>query len=189
MTGKDIRVYVVSGYTQSRAQWNGSIAITERLRGYWNGVLNSVCYLPWNSDWKSQAEYMWLLQDHLEPTGSIPINILCGYSYGGGWGARRLMMYCSNKGVQFEHVILCDPVHRGPLGWIGRWPIRIPKNVKNVWTLNQNNDYPRGCKINYETKYTKHVSARDLKVGHTYCDDHPAYLEDINKAITATAAL
>ena len=185
---KSIRVYVVSGFTQNRGRWNGSIAITERLRDEWNGTLENVMYLPWNANWKAQAEYMWLIQDKREsmPGAQIPLNILCGYSYGGGWGARKLMKYCAKRGVGFEHVILCDPVHRGPLGWLGRWPISIPSNVKSVWTLRQTSDYPRGCNIKYDVQHTTHASTRILNVGHMYCDDHPGYLEDINRAIVKT---
>ncbi len=182
---RKIRVYIVAGYTQNKATWNGSISISEQLREEWNGSLESVSYLPWNSDWKAQAEYMWLIQDRREDTcpKDVPVNILCGYSYGGGYGAKKLMDHCLARGVRFEHVILCDPVSRNPLGWLGKWWVKIPKNVKNVWLLRQEVDYPRGCKVTVDPKYTSEAGIWMLGSGHTYCDDNPAYLEAINKAI------
>jgi hypothetical protein len=181
---KDVRVYVISGYRQGKQRWNGSINISERLRDEWNGGLNNVTYLTWDSNWKAHAEFMWLIQDDKRKGKTKPpVNIVCGYSYGGGWGARRLMKFCNRRGVDIDHAILCDPVHRGPLGWIGSWPIVIPGNVKRVTLLRQDSDYPRGCRVKTMNQYTS-VVERMLNTGHVWCDDHPLYLHEINSAIS-----
>jgi len=181
---RDVRIYVISGFRQGKQRWNGSINISERLRDEYNGALTNVTYLTWDTNWPALAEFMFLIQDdHMQSRRKPPVNIVCDYSYGGGWGARRLMKFCRRRGVAIEHAILSDPVHRGPLGWIGRWPIWIPDNVRKVTLLRQKEDYPRGCDIRLQNKETTCiVRKRLLKVGHSWMDDHPRYLEEICSA-------
>lgn len=183
----DLRVYLISGFHQGRGRWNGSLNMRERLFDQFNGRIRDLTYLPWKSSWKAVAENMWLLKKEAEKDSKTPpVNIVAGYSYGGGWGARLLMKYCRPRGVTIRHAILCDPVHRGilsPLGWFGVWPIHIPANVQNVSLFRQRESFPYGCDIKVQSSDTKVVSDETLEVGHIYMDDEDRYFTEVVTAV------
>ena len=91
----------ISGFTQSERRCHGVLKLSEKLHELgFNNRISRVSLRPWNDDWATVAENIWLLGQHHD--AEVVVNIYA-YSWGGGWGAvqlaRELKKRASRSGV------------------------------------------------------------------------------------------
>jgi pimeloyl-ACP methyl ester carboxylesterase len=182
-------IVFISGFTQSEKRFNGVFrqfrnALVYRRQQRGEGA--RIEYRTWRYDWEAMAEYS---QHMLDPGGVVYI---VGYSWGGGWGARRYTQELANRGIEVPELLLCDAVYRssvlpvwapanirsvfnsGPLAP----KIEIPSNVRNVHWLRQRENKPQGHDVSpvnpQRTALTMPVL---LKLPHSEMDESDEFAE------------
>lgn len=143
-------VLFISGFTQSAKRHNGVFdlfewALAERRRQNVQGA--RIEYRAWKSDWTAVAEYC---QDL-----GIGRVVIIGYSWGVGWGARKLATRLDRRGIVVPHLLSCDGVYRGRFSrlrsLINSGPLApkivVPSNVRRVTWLRQGINKPQGHEI------------------------------------------
>lgn len=137
---------VISGFTQNRSRESGSEILWRKLQAYADHE-HYVEVRKWKSNWKRVALF---IHRNLDEDGIINIY---AYSWGAGWGFRKLERELKKLGRRVHVAVLCDPVYRNP--WMPSWlplnPISmtlIPRisvvNTDHVFWLYQRLNYPRG---------------------------------------------
>jgi len=154
----------ISGFRQDLAHRSGTEQLYNSLRLMAGPEVDADLRL-WNEDWDAYAAY---LMRNSEPDAEF---IIFGYSWGGGWGAMKLIAALGRlqkQRVKDRHaasdahprvptiprLILCDAVYRSP--WTPDWlplnpksllphpKIKIPANVGRVTWFTQTNNKPAG---------------------------------------------
>ncbi len=93
-----------------------------------------------------------------EQTGDNPRVVIVGFSYG-GWSATRVCVELQKHDMPVEALLLCDPVGRffghlpSSFSMLDVIPIRVPANVRKLYTWRQKANYPRGGRIVLEKPY------------------------------------
>ncbi|MEW4451286.1 hypothetical protein AB1L30_01245 [Bremerella sp. JC817] len=146
----------ISGFTQSVGKWNGILDLTEKLREqFCDGVRSRIHYYPWNANFAEVAEYYWALGDKY---GVRPILGIYAYSWGAGRGAMTLARQLNRRGLVVRVMVLADPVYHHPFApwrafrtWclpiVGEPVIRVPDNVREVYSFHQVQNRPGGHKL------------------------------------------
>ena len=158
---------VIGGATQGRKRWHGMLTLHEKLiqeLSEYDPKKNRIWFFRWCADWYSVAEHVWLLgQRYNEPVQVC----VYAYSWGAGWGARKLAEYLDRADIDVRAMVLSDPVYRHWYfagNWRAFWPwskIRIPANVQELWVFYQrlaiwwNN--PRGHSVKCEAPLVQEV--------------------------------
>lgn len=188
LSGKAIAYHIcISGFKQHIGQPHGVDKIKEKLVNdcYFCNGHSRVYLYRWNSNWNHIAEDLWLVQQRYE----VPLLIgVYAYSWGAGWGALELARVLQKFGVSIYKMVLCDPIYRHPrltLRWLsllrrrhlffGPPLIRVPKNVKEVFSLRQEVDRPQGHHLIYESDDTKRHRPVLLNVCHGKADNHKKF--------------
>ena len=186
-----IKVHVViPGNMQDIHHWTGSARLVEEIAAEvsnGNPLTTRVFLYPWHANWRRVATRIWWLGEYHQKR--VAVNIY-GYSWGGGWGSKRLAYELSWLGVDVHNMTLADPIYRHwyPLGnwrvftnhWSLKWlfgdlPIKIPCNVKRVRWTRQQVSYPRAHKLVADCESTIIDTPELLNVSHLVMDEHPAY--------------
>ena len=171
----------ISGFLQSESRCHGILKLTESLHAAGlNGDAERVWYRPWNADWSSVAEHIWLLGQSRKT--DIQINIYA-YSWGVGWGAVQLSKELLKRGLVVKNLVASDGVYRHP-SLMMRWTsllsrnasfspvIRIPGNVQEVFPHHQNQNRPQGHKIVAGPKFAGLIhESVECMATHQYMDD------------------
>lgn len=151
-------VVFISGFRQSAERFNGvfrqfrEAASRRREMGIADARIE---YRTWRSEWDAFAEYTRSLLDF---NGEVWI---VGYSWGAGWGAKRLAVELNFRGLTVPGMLLCDPVYRSPVlpAWLPlnplslihkrRWApkIYLPSNIRNVRWLRQDVSRPQAHQL------------------------------------------
>ncbi len=177
------------GFTQTLGGGSGQIALWKKARIYSSAEHVILPPAPWRTDPKDIAA----LLAKLEPQRIYGYF----YSWGAGWFGRRLMRALDDLGLDFQTVVLCDPVARSNLfpDWLplnltslfSFHRIVIPPNVRQVHRLYQRVDRPCGHRLRIvDAARTAVLSDRELPVCHARMEDHDDYhtlvLSTINEA-------
>jgi hypothetical protein len=100
--------------------------------------------LEWNSDWNAVAD---MIADICQFDSTVSVY---AYSWGAGYGARKLAKFLAERGICINTAVLCDPVYRSrflPFRFLAltRFPkIKWPANVLNIWQIYQRSNRPHG---------------------------------------------
>lgn len=160
VTGQSFAIHVlVSGFTQGYGRWHGILELAERMRlaGHCYGVDSRVLYYTWRENWRHVAEYCFALTEQFQVH---PLICIYAYSWGGGYAAPRFARQLQRRNLPVRAMVLSDPIFWHPvwpLRWRAltnwNWPllgqpiIRIPHNVREVWTFQQAVTRPSGHRI------------------------------------------
>ena len=171
----------ISGFTQSERRCHGVLKLSEKLHELgFNNRISRVSLRPWNDDWATVAENIWLLGQHHD--AEVVVNIYA-YSWGGGWGAVQLAQELQKRGITVWCVVASDAVYRHPLllmRWIsllGRnFPfsprIKIPSNVTHVVPFHQTLNRPQGHRIVAGKGFSGVINPSvEVSATHQYMDD------------------
>ena len=113
------------------------------------------------------------------PDDYDPTIVSIGYSWG-GYSAVLFARELQKRGLTIDHLLLCDAVWRSsfmigyPLSLTDLFTIKIPSNVKNLYTWRQTANTPRGSNIKLEDEgFTNWVSDEVLPhIEHQHIDDY-----------------
>jgi pimeloyl-ACP methyl ester carboxylesterase len=128
--------------------------------------------MSWRDSPASIAKRIW----NRRPDDHPPRVVLIGFSYG-GWTAILIARELESLGLDVEVMLLIDAVWR-PLAWLPsltsllrRWKIRVPENVRCVYSWRQQAGAPFGHEVmcGALTLHTAHT----LTAPHQQIDDHP----------------
>lgn len=181
MRGLNTIVVFISGFSQSSKQLNGVLlafqkAAASRRENSIEGVRFE--YRIWKDDWEAFAAYCHFL-------GAQNVCIV-GYSWGGGWGARKLAEHLRHKGIAVPRMFLADAVYRSGLvpKWLPANPlsimqlskIKLPSNVGHVTWMRQKQTRLRGHDVvALVPSKTTIDPAVWVKVGHSQVDETPEF--------------
>lgn len=114
----------VGGFTQTRGTGNGVLALSEKLRRFQNPETN-IEFLAWCDDMAAMATE---IDELAKQARAIPGNekftpniCIFAYSYGGGYGAPRLVFELWKRGLRVRAIVLSDPVWRFKIPGLGRF--------------------------------------------------------------------
>ncbi|MFI4876234.1 MAG: hypothetical protein ACIALR_12875 [Blastopirellula sp. JB062] len=176
----------ISGFTQSQATWHGTIDLAEKLREtHCDGVRSRVHYFRWCEDWDAVAAYHLSLAEQYRQKPTIGIY---AYSWGAGWGAMQLAKQLRRRGLPVRVMVLSDPIYRHPIAlwrslrnaWlpiVGEPLIRVPDNVKEVFTFHHLQNRPSGHKLISASRTNGALihPPQLLHYDHQYMDDAPEF--------------
>jgi len=120
--------------------------------------------------------------------------IVVAYSWGVGYGARRVVREALSQGLKVDLVCSCDGVWKAPgsrwlTGWLSvfsmtRLPsIPFPKAVGRVVGVKQETSRPSGHSIRHGDTW---IFLKQLDATHNEIDEHPTWRSLVVAAITAT---
>lgn len=197
-------IICISGFTQSEASENGILHLSEKLCRF-RAPETSVRYQRWCDDFGAVAEHVFAvtrdLRVMLGDERFAPRVLICGYSYGGGYGAPRLVSELCKRGLSVDRVILSDPVWRLRLPFFGRWgrwieaiasplaltvigKIRFKSGaVKAIDWFYQRQDRP--CGRRPVCAGAKISSGIEIRATHAYMDDAAEFHERCLEAARA----
>jgi len=169
-----------SGFTQSEARPNGILRLWRRLHDLHAGPDTAVLYYTWDADTSALAEWIWRLSNGDDPPPRL-------YVYGYSWGGWAAVQFCRQLSLRSDRLavrrlVLSDPVYRHKL-WIGNWralvgwpPIRVPRNVRAVWSCRQEQNRPRGHRLVADDPLGTSIPEPVLlSITHQYADDAYAF--------------
>lgn len=172
---------VIGGFTQHLGRPSGSELLFNHL---WELVDGNTCVQlhTWRDDWPKIAEFMHRNTDHRRP---VKIHVF-SYSWGFGWGFKKLAQELEKRGMVVNHAVGCDPVYR--TAWMPEWlplnplsmlrlpTIEIPANVRMVDHFYQRQDRPMGHKLEAaDPEGTIIHPGVQLQADHAYMDDQYKY--------------
>lgn len=184
---------IFSGFKQKTATINGTVRVEDRILKIVKNRPNvRVVLLPWDADVVDLAERI----SKTQPDVAETIVNVYDYSWGGQTGA-DFARELKRRSIDVQWMIKTDPVLRASrfliFFWIRqwqaftRWPIRIPRNVKNVVWFRQRNNYPRGHDLVADDPIETNIrEAVILEADHCWMDNHWLWIqacEDAAKAV------
>jgi len=167
----------ISGFRQDRGQPHGTWRLWRLLAPLRAPEVEVELY-PWNADWASIAEMI-----QLSKNGHAVRVHIYAYSWGAGSGFPWLARELHSRGIDVTAAVLSDPVYRSrlvSLRWLAfcRKPvIRVPANVRKVWSYRQELDpWIRGHRLVADdpkrtTIFQEHILGRR----HAWMDDSPTW--------------
>lgn len=125
------------------------------LRWTWGSTSTEVTLHPWNDNWRGFAE---LVADTTPQSdsmkGTLDLTVVA-YSWGLGYGAKRLAEYLLGEGIAINTLFACDGVYwsrwakwraiGSPL--LGEPIIQLPANVNEVYMMRQRETLPSGHRL------------------------------------------
>jgi len=174
--GPNIRgwVILIGGFSEHRGESTGTNQLWRKLRSF---SRPDVCvqFCHWNEDWAQRAAFI------AENTRKVhdPEIIIAGYSWGAGYGARRLAAELKRHDLRVTSMTLCDPIYRSHLP-ITRWlaltrlpfPIELPSNVEAVKVFTQLQSRPSAHPV---LLHGDRLPVEELEATHTNIDEHIEY--------------
>jgi hypothetical protein len=118
-------------------------------------------------------------------TGEYPSISIAGYSFGGSTAVDLCNELNNIANISVQSLVLCDAVKRRsfyPWGWLSALnpyaEFDIPLNVKRFSSFIQNEDWPRGHKVNVNAAFTHWIEGRQVKIPltHTQMDNSKQFL-------------
>lgn len=193
-------IVFISGFTQSAEVFNGVLhrfleAMDVRREMEADGA--RIEYRAWDTDWPAFAEYCRGLVGY---GGTVSI---VGYSWGGGWGAKRLSEQLQDRGLYIPRMLLCDPVYRSPFlpAWLPLNPlsliaigklrpaIRLPSNIRRVEWLRQGVSYPRGHDlVAINSQATRIKAPVEIQLVHSEMDESYEFAEMSRELVRSVLA-
>lgn len=139
--------------------------------------------LAWNSNWNSIADFLSGYADNFTDLR------VTAYSWGAGWGFRKLDERLKERQIPIHKAILIDPVWRNP--WTPDWlwinplsmtkifKVKVSSNVRTVMHFRQSVDYPRSAgRLDIEGK-TYVDGPHVIERRHIHMDDDEFVLETV----------
>lgn len=180
----------ISGFNQDESRIPGTWQLSEKLRaaGYSSGSRLRVTHLNWRSDWSNKAAEIANVAKYY---GETPRTAIFAYSWGAGFGAMSLARELDRRGLAVDKCVLSDPVYRhpwAPMRWLALLGgsefsqlhifappiIRLPPNIREVWTFHQRLNSPRGHRVAAGGSTIVHPSF-ELRRIHGEMDDAPEF--------------
>ena len=160
---------LISGWTQSYGDWHGVLDLAERLiaaghacpgtglRGQCADAESRVLYYPWKRAGIGLRGTYYALA---EQRGNRPTVCVYAYSSGHRVGAPQLAKHLQRRNLTVRAMVLADPIYCHPI-WSLRWRamtnwdwpifgqpiIRIPANVREVYSFFQRQNRPSGHRV------------------------------------------
>lgn len=171
---------LITGFMQRRGARTGLSRVWRRLL-----PLNSptdLVWAPrvWNDDWRGIADRIKYLANGAKP----PAVYVYAYSWGAGYGAKRLAKLLADRGVPVAGMVLCDPVYRSRLPFL-RWLAFVPGlkinmpatvDIENVHVFRQKRSrWLRGHQVLVGGLSPTHAEI-ELTASHGWADRSPAFL-------------
>jgi len=191
-------VVPIMGHWQRKNKQNGTRKLWRDLRLICTAETTVLPPQRWKSDWKALAS--WLSEELVAPSSDEPARVvICGYSYGGGWGAQQLTKYlgiaCGDSIDVWQ--VLSDPVSRyrfGPLWplnalnvsrWSGKWrSITLDRCVSRCVYFTQAVKPPFGQRVRGIPLHGADVRATaGVNRGHMFMDELPGYHAAASKLV------
>ena len=195
-------VVPIMGHWQRKNKQNGTRQLWRALRLLCNAETTVLPPQRWQSDWKALAA--WQAEELMPPSRDDPaIVVICGYSYGCGWGAQQLSKHLGTACGDSIEVwqVLADPVSRhrfGPLlplnalnvsPWSGKWrKIALPRCVTRCEYFTQTVKPPYGQRVIPSARGAKMNHEGGLARGHMGMDELPSYHVAASKLVQELSA-
>ena len=173
-------VYVIQGFTQTRATRSRMVELWKELYDKHASPECLVELRQWNANWKAEAEH--ILRMTPDESGAQTTIKIFAYSWGAGWGFTQLAKALGSRGLRVSSAVLCDPVYRHSyrLGhwrtFITSWPIVIPPNVDEVYSFFQRMNWPCGHTLKAASDETTMHHPIELQADHSAMEDQPQFL-------------
>ena len=168
------RLIIISGFTQSKAEPNGSEQLWLELRKHETPACR-VSMQMWNTNWEHFAEHVWRTK-----APDLDVRVFA-YSWGVGNGFLCLAKELQKRAIGITHAVLCDGVYyNGWLPWRALFSpfvepkIVVPENVGEVFWLFQRMNKPQAHGVTAVGDTTIHDPI-ELKCTHHYADESPEY--------------
>ena len=174
-------VVLIGGFTQKTYADNGLQRLWIALNRHSRPMVH-IAFREWSFSYRRLAERIF----HVSRFDNLPPQVVVvGYSYG-GQTALNFCRQLKRRGIEVEHLVLCDAVRR----WISRiptpssllrfWSLRVPDNVRSVRYFIQRVNHPRGHRVVLDDSgktlfWNNEKNGYDLQVAHEYCDDHTVF--------------
>ncbi|MEM0964806.1 MAG: hypothetical protein AAGJ81_01475 [Verrucomicrobiota bacterium] len=132
-------ILCISGFTETIGEHTGTARLWKQLRKL-SSPETSVQLFEWDENWRKKAAF---IAEHSDPDVRI---LVCAYSWGAGYGFRKLARHLQHYDIAIETAVLCDPIYRSRtlflrwLAFVPGLPIRIPTNVREVFYFFQRKD-------------------------------------------------
>lgn len=176
-----------SGFLQDQTSYHGMLDLRENMMPeFSHGATNRVMLLPWNADWKRFALELAIV---LRINALKPLINAAGFSYG-GTGILRLCHALEPLGIKVDTLTLCDPVTH-PWYWPTPLPaitsmlsrdwayrLKVPSNVREVWSFYQQNNRPQGHRLKCSEPTIEHDPVKVDRI-HTRMDDFDGFHERV----------
>ena len=164
----------ISGFTQNIDRQNGFDRLWKQLRPLASEHVSLLPPQRWRADFSAIAEFI----HRMKPENTVPEIRVYAYSWGCGHGFLKLATELLKRGLSIRYAVLCDPVyHSWWRPWramlTGRWspPIRIPKNVGEVFWFRQFQNRPQGTDLVSADPATVIHEPVVLNAHHEWMDD------------------
>lgn len=168
----------ISGFTQHEGRMSGLDRLQHHLHQKCYSRNTRILLKSWKDNMEQLADRIYNYQPPIGRQLSITI---IGYSYGGMSGI-NLSKKLLRRGIKVNNLLLLDAVWRpyGPsiLSLFPYWTIKVPNNVKNLWSWVQDYNKPSGHKIEFDPDFTVWKNPTDpvLKIPHAAMDEYlPAH--------------
>jgi hypothetical protein len=168
--------YVIDGFLRHAGKRTRQIELWERLHRAGDANFRAQLCV-WNQNFEAEAEFVFRMST------AAPKICIFGYSWGAGHGAMQFCRRLEARGVQVDHLVLCDPVYRH---WytLGNWrafvpwiPIVIPCNVRKVHWLRQMTNWPRGHRLKPRCDEATNIAEpMVLDCEHVHMSERPEYI-------------
>lgn len=144
-------VQIISGFTQSEEQWDGTQELREKILAElddYSSLSVRVRHSVWNDNHKATARQLYMLRERYPEEPFVVV--VFAYSWGCGNGLVKLAKYLDRFGVDIAKAVLSDPVYRHWFS-LGNWRvltgdarIKIPNNVLSLEGYYQETSIPMG---------------------------------------------
>ena len=168
----------ISGLTQNIDRQNGFDRLWKQLRPLASEHVSLLPPQRWRADFSAIAEFI----HRMKPENTVPDIRVYAYSWGCGHGFVKLAGELLKRGCGIRYAVLCDPVyHSWWRPWravmTGRWapPIRIPKNVSEVYWFRQFQNRPQATGLTAIGAFTVIHKPVVLKADHEWMDDQTEF--------------
>jgi hypothetical protein len=146
-------VQLISGFTQTEENWNGTQELREKLLAElddYSSLSVRIRLDVWNAHWKAIARQVYMLRERYPQEPFVVVAF--AYSWGVGNGLVKFAKYLDRFGIDIAHAVTADGVYRHwfSLGnWRALWGnarIAIPRNVLKIEGYYQETNRPRGLR-------------------------------------------
>lgn len=190
----------ISGFLQDESRPHGVFRLSEQLiRQGHNGQQSRVSLLPWNHNWSSFAERIWLVGQEYDCTPAVNVY---AYSWGVGNGAVELAKQLAKRSIGIHCLVSSDGVYR--VSWLPDWmqprsmfsrgwtdlspTIHLPASIHRVVAFHQTQNRPQGHRL--ILRGDEIDSTEVFSTDHQYMDDAMLFHDEaINEAAKLQIAI
>jgi len=170
-------IVCIAGWQQNEGQTTGLEELQDRLHRRCSNRSTRVVLRAWNDSPSHIAERIF----RRRPNDGQPAVVIIGYSYG-GYSAVLLARQLQRRGIEVETMLLCDAVWR-PSRWcpsvlslLPWWTLRVPGNVRRLYSWRQKTNKPSGHAIALEDTSTLWSTRSVVGTTHRYMDENPEFV-------------